>query len=267
MTSREARLVLIGGGNMGSALLGGLIAGGWTPSDIVVVEINDEKRAQLEATYGVRTSAVIVSGQGALVAVKPGDVASVCAQLTAVGVSRIVSIAAGISVARLQQASSPTTAVIRAMPNTPALVGEGITALCPGATCTPDDVGWAESLLRAVGVVVRIAEDHMDAFTAVAGSGPAYVFRLAESLLAAGVEHGLSPEVADVIVRQLFKGSGILLFESQDSPSELRQKVTSPNGTTAAGLAEFESARISEIVNKVVSAAAQRSAEMTRELS
>jgi pyrroline-5-carboxylate reductase len=118
-----------------------------------------------------------------------------------------------------------------------------------------------------VGVVVRIAEDHMDAFTAVAGSGPAYVFRLAESLLAAGVEHGLSPEVADVIVRQLFKGSGILLFESQDSPSELRQKVTSPNGTTAAGLAEFESARISEIVNKVVLAAAQRSAEMTRELS
>lgn len=267
MTSREARLVLIGGGNMGSALLGGLIAGGWTPSDIVVVEINDEKRAQLEATYGVRTSAVIVSGQGALVAVKPGDVASVCAQLTAAGVSRIVSIAAGISVARLQQASSPTTAVIRAMPNTPALVGEGITALCPGATCTPDDVAWAESLLRAVGVVVRIAEDHMDAFTAVAGSGPAYVFRLAESLLAAGVEHGLSPEVADVIVRQLFKGSGILLFESQDSPGELRQKVTSPNGTTAAGLAEFESARISEIVNKVVSAAAQRSAEMTRELS
>ena len=267
MTSREARLVLIGGGNMGSALLGGLIASGWTPSDITVVEISDEKRAHLEATHDVQTSATIVAGQGALVAVKPGDVASVCSELASLGMSRIVSIAAGISVARLQQASSPTTAVIRAMPNTPALVGEGMTALCPGATCTADDIAWAESLLRAVGAVVRITEDQMDAFTAVAGSGPAYVFRLAESLLVAGIEHGLAPDVADEIVRQLFKGSGILLFDSEDSPTQLRQKVTSPNGTTAAGLAEFESARFSEIVNKVVSAAAQRSAEMTRELS
>lgn len=267
MTSREARLVLIGGGNMGSALLGGLIAGGWTPSDITVVEINDDKRAQLEATHGVRTSATVVAGHGALVAVKPGDVAGVCTELASLGVTRIVSIAAGISVARLQQASSPTTAVIRAMPNTPALVGEGITAVCPGATCTDEDIAWAESLLRAVGVVVRIAEDQMDAFTAVAGSGPAYVFRLAESLLASGVEHGLAPDVADAIVRQLFKGSGVLLYASEDSPAELRHKVTSPNGTTAAGLAEFERAGISEIVNKVVSAAALRSAEMTRELS
>lgn len=267
MTSREARLVLIGGGNMGSALLGGLIASGWVPSDITVVEINADKRAQLHATYGVHTSASIVAGQGALVAVKPGDVAGVCTELAAVGVARIVSIAAGISVARLQQATTPTTAVIRAMPNTPALVGEGITAVCPGATCSAADIEWAESLLSAVGVVVRITEDQMDTFTAVAGSGPAYVFRLAEALLATGVERGLAPDVADAIVRQLFKGSGVLLFESEDSPAQLRQKVTSPNGTTAAGLAEFESAGISEIVNKVVSAAALRSAEMTRELS
>jgi pyrroline-5-carboxylate reductase len=267
MTSREARLVLIGGGNMGSALLGGLIASGWVPSDITVVEISDEKRTQLHATYGVHTSASIVAGQGALVAVKPGDVAGVCTELAAVGVARIVSIAAGISVARLQQATSPTTAVIRAMPNTPALVGEGITAVCPGATCSAADIEWAESLLSAVGVVVRITEDQMDKFTAVAGSGPAYVFRLAEALLATGIERGLAPDVADAIVRQLFKGSGVLLFESEDSPAQLRHKVTSPNGTTAAGLAEFESAGISEIVNKVVSAAALRSAEMTRELS
>ena len=267
MTSREARLVLIGGGNMGSALLGGLIASGWVPSDITVVEISDEKRTQLHATYGVHTSASIVAVQGALVAVKPGDVAGVCTELAAVGVARIVSIAAGISVARLQQATSPTTAVIRAMPNTPALVGEGITAVCPGATCSAADIEWAESLLSAVGVVVRITEDQMDKFTAVAGSGPAYVFRLAEALLATGIERGLAPDVADAIVRQLFKGSGVLLFESEDSPAQLRHKVTSPNGTTAAGLAEFESAGISEIVNKVVSAAALRSAEMTRELS
>lgn len=267
MTSHESRLVLIGGGNMGSALLGGLIASGWAPSDITVVEINDEKRAHVEATYGVHTSANIVSGQGALVAVKPGDVAGVCTQLTALGVRRIVSIAAGVSVARLQQASSPTTAVIRAMPNTPALVGEGITALCSGATCSSQDIEWAESLMRAVGVVVHITENQMDTFTAVAGSGPAYIFRLAESLYAAGVENGLTADVADVVVRQLFKGSGILLHQSQDSPAELRQKVTSPNGTTAAGLAQLESAGFSEIMNKVVLAAQQRSVEMTGELS
>jgi pyrroline-5-carboxylate reductase len=267
MTSRESRLVLIGGGNMGAALLGGLLASGWTPTDITVVEISDDKRAQLEAQYGVRTSSAIVAGDGALIAVKPGDVASVCSELAALGVGRIVSIAAGISLARLQSASSPTTAVIRAMPNTPALVGQGVTALCPGATCSADDIEWAESLLRAVGVVVRITEDHMDTFTAVAGSGPAYIFRLAESLLSVAIEMGLSPTDADAIVRQLFKGSGILLSSSDDSPSELRQKVTSPNGTTAAGLAEFENARFSETVNKVVAAAAQRSAHMTQELS
>lgn len=267
MASEIPRLVLVGGGNMGSALLGGLIHSGWVPAEITVVEISADKREALESQLGVCTSEVVVPSHGALVAVKPGDVADICRQLAECGTPRIVSIAAGISVSRLQSATSPSTAVIRAMPNTPALVGQGVTAICAGETCTNDDIEWAESLLRAVGLVVRIPETQMDVFTAVAGSGPAYIFLLAESLLAAGLDAGLDSANAEAIVRQLFLGSGQLLFESPDSAAQLREKVTSPNGTTAAGLQQFEAAAFREIVKKVVTAAAERSAEMTRELS
>jgi pyrroline-5-carboxylate reductase len=266
MDSEQPQLVLIGGGNMGSALLGGLVAGRLDPRQITVVETDSAKREALAARFGVATSATVVPGAGALVAVKPADVPGVCGQLAGLGVARIVSIAAGVSVARLQQASSPTTAVVRAMPNTPALVGEGMTAICPGPTCSPADVAWAQVLLSAVGEVVVIPEDQMDAFTAVAGSGPAYVFLMAEALLAAAREEGLPADVAEKMVRQLFRGAGVLLSSSEDAPSALREKVTSPNGTTAAGLAVFEGAGFRELVNKVVRAAADRSAEMQREL-
>lgn len=266
MASQIPQLVLVGGGNMGSALLGGLISSGWNPDDITVVEINAEKRQHLEETFGVRTTDAIVSGQGALVAVKPADVASVVAELAQGGTPRIVSIAAGVSLARLQEASSESTAVIRAMPNTPALVREGITALCAGTRCREEDVLWAEELLSSVGQVVRLPEDQMDIFTAVAGSGPAYVFLLAELLLETARDAGLDADSADRIVRQLFRGAGQLLSESVDSPTQLREKVTSPKGTTAAGLQEFTNAGLREIVKKVVAAAAHRSAEMGREL-
>ena len=267
MTSQIPRLVLVGGGNMGSALLGGLISSGWKPQDITVVEISAEKRQHLEQTFAVRTSDSIVSGEGALVAVKPADVVAVVTELAQCGTSRIVSIAAGVSVARLQEASSATTAVIRAMPNTPALVRQGITAICAGARCREDDISWAEELLSSVGQVVRLPEEQMDIFTAVAGSGPAYIFLLAELLLETARDAGLDADSADRIVRQLFRGAGQLLSESVDSPAQLREKVTSPNGTTAAGLQEFTTAGLREIVKKVVAAAAQRSAEMGRELA
>lgn len=249
---------------MGSALLGGLIDGGWDPSTICVVEIDEAKRDLLARDMGVQTSARPVAADGALVAVKPADAAAVCAELSSLGVPRVLSIAAGISVATLEAASGSGCSVVRAMPNTPALVREGVTAICGSTSCSEEDFAWAESLLTAVGVVVRVPESQMDAVTAVAGSGPAYVFLLAESLLAAAVREGLPADVADTLVRQLFRGAGILLAESPDSPARLREKVTSPNGTTAAGLAEFEAAGLREIVNKVVRAAATRSAEMGR---
>lgn len=262
MATGSSRLVIIGGGNMGTALLGGLIDSGWKPHDITVVEVDASKRAHLESEFSVRTSGKIVGGEAALIAVKPGDAANVCAQVAGLGIHRVLSIAAGISVRTLQEAASSSTAVIRAMPNTPALVREGVTAICGSESCTEADYEWAEAVLSAVGVVVRVPESQMDAVTAVAGSGPAYVFLMAESLLAAAIEAGLPVDTADVLVRQLFRGSGMLLAASPESPAQLRERVTSPNGTTAAGLAQFEAAGLREIVNKVVKAAAHRSAEM-----
>ena len=262
MATGSSRLVIIGGGNMGTALLGGLIDSGWKPHDITVVEVDASKRAHLESEFAVRTSSEIVGGEAALIAVKPGDAANVCAQVAGLGIRRVLSIAAGISVKTLQEAAGSSTAVIRAMPNTPALVREGVTAICGSDSCSEADYAWAESVLSAVGVVVRVPESQMDAVTAVAGSGPAYIFLMAEALLAAAIDAGLPVDTADILVRQLFRGSGMLLAASTESPAQLRERVTSPNGTTAAGLAQFEAAGLREIVNKVVTAAARRSAEM-----
>ena len=263
----RARLVIIGGGNMGTALVGGLVHGGWKPSSITVVEIDATKRASLESEYGVATSDVIVNADGALIAVKPADAVAVCASAVAAGVPRILSIAAGVSVSALEKAAGTSAAVVRAMPNTPALVREGVTAICGSASCGEDDFAWAESLLSAVGVVVRVPESQMDAVTAVAGSGPGYLFLVAEALLDAAIAQGLPSDVADSLVRQLFRGAGVLLADSPESPATLRERVTSPNGTTAAGLAQFEAAGLREIVNKAVAAAAARSAEIGSAIS
>ena len=249
---------------MGAALLGGLINGGWAPVDIMVVELDAAKRAALSIEFGVRTSDVAVRADGGLVAVKPPDAARVCAELATLGVPRMLSIAAGISVSTLQASAGNAARVVRAMPNTPALVREGVTAICGSESCDEADFAWAESILSSVGVVVRVPESQMDAVTAVAGSGPAYLFLLAESLVAAGISEGLPAGVAEALVRQLFRGAGILLAESTESPATLRERVTSPNGTTAAGLAVFEKNHLRETVHEVVRAAAARSEEMGR---
>ena len=262
MASDTPQLVIIGGGNMGTAIVGGLVNSGWKADSIVVVELDASKRAALEQEFGVRTSNSVVTGDGALIAVKPGDVTDVCAQVSALGIPRALSIAAGISVDALQSAAGDGAVMLRAMPNTPALVREGVSALCGSARCSEEDFAWAESVLTSVGVVVRVPEDQMDAVTAVAGSGPGYVFLVAEALLDAARNQGLPDAVANILVRQLFRGSGILLAESSESPATLRERVTSPNGTTAAGLGVFEDGGLRELVNNAVRAAARRSKEM-----
>ena len=248
---------------MGSALLGGLVAAG-SDARRVVVERAAASRAGRERQLGVRTSSEAVAGNGAVIAVKPGDAAAVCARVAALGTPRALSIAAGISASTLQDGAGPECAVVRAMPNTPALVREGATAITGSSVCTEADLAWAERVLSAVGLVVRVPESQMDAVTAVAGSGPGYLFLVAECLLAAAIEEGLPPDVADALVRQLFKGAGALLASSPDSPATLREKVTSPNGTTFAGLSVFEDDGLRAMVHKAVRAAAARSAEMGR---
>lgn len=262
-TVQHQPITFVGGGNMGSALVGGLIAAGWPASAITVVELSDEQRRTLTTQFpGVVTSAEIGSCSAGVIAVKPPLAAQTCAQLAQAGAKRVLSIAAGISVASLQQAAGSGTAVVRAMPNTPALVGEGAAGICASAQCTENDMLWAESILGAVGTVVRIDEKLIDALTAISGSGPAYVFLFAEAMIAAAIAEGLSPEIAQALTCQTLVGSAKLLQQSNETPEQLRLNVTSPNGVTAAAIATLEGEGFREMIRATVQAAISRSREM-----
>ena len=165
---------------------------------------------------------------------KPGDVAAAIGAAVAAGAGRILSIAAGVRLASLEAAAGPDVAVVRAMPNTPALIRQGASAIAGGTRAGERDLAWAEEVLGAVGIVERVDEEQLDAVTAVSGSGPAYVFLIAEALVAAGVENGLPQELAERLTTQLLVGSAALLAERGDAAA-LRIAVTSPGGTTAAG--------------------------------
>jgi pyrroline-5-carboxylate reductase len=264
-----ARVVLVGGGNMGAALLGGMIAAGWAPAEqLAVVEVLAPRRAALEELFpGVTVSATIdaVSADGAVIAVKPNDVSAAVTAAVAAGARRVLSIAAGVSIATLEAAAAVATsdrvAVVRAMPNTPALVGEGAAAIAGGGATDEDDLAWAEGILGAVGSVVRVPEYQLDAVTGLAGSGPAYLFLVAESLIDAGVLAGLARPIAEALVTQLFVGSAALLAERGD-PAALRAMVTSPGGTTAAGLRQLESGGVRAAFLDAVMAATQRSRDL-----
>jgi len=262
-TIANRSVTFVGGGNMGSAIVAGLLKAGWRTDDVTIVEHSPERRTVLNEMFpGVSIVGELGATENAVIAVKPGAAAEVCAHLAAVGSKRALSIAAGVSVETLQKAAGSTCAVVRSMPNTPALVGEGVSAVCGSSRCTEDDVQWAESILGAVGTVVRVEERLMDAVTAVSGSGPAYLFLVAEALVAAGEKEGLSHEVADALVRQLLVGSGRLLQQTGEDPAELRRKVTSPNGVTAAAIATLESAGLRSALEETVRSAVNRSREM-----
>ncbi|MCU1501931.1 MAG: proC, partial [Ilumatobacteraceae bacterium] len=179
----------------------------------------------------------------------------------AAGAERVLSIAAGVGLAALEAAAGPGVAVVRAMPNTPALVGQGAAAICGGSGTTEADLDWAESVLTAVGTVVRVAESHLDAVTGLAGSGPAYIFLVAESLIEAGVLAGLARTVSEQLVTQLLVGSAALLADRGD-PAALRAMVTSPGGTTAVGLRALEEHAVRAAFLDAVMAATQRSREL-----
>jgi pyrroline-5-carboxylate reductase len=260
------RLEILGGGRMGEALLGGLVASGWAaPEELAVVERLGDRRQELaDAFPGVQVLAEPVVAEGAVLAVKPGDVVETARALAAVGVTRVLSIAAGVTAATIHDAMGPAVAVVRAMPNTPAVVGAGASAIAAGPTATSADLDWAQSVLEAVGVVVRVGEDKLDAVTGLSGSGPAYVFVLAESLIEAGVLVGLTREVAEVLAVQTILGSGALLKSSDEHAAALRAAVTSPGGTTAAGLRALEAGGLRAAVLDAVVAATDRATELGR---
>lgn len=258
-------LVIVGGGNMGAALLGGMLHGGVVaPDEVAVVEVVEARRTQLASEFpGVAVTASIPPCAGAVLAVKPPDVPAVAAAAVAAGASRLLSIAAGVTIDTIQRAAGPDVAVLRTMPNTPALVGAGVSALSAGPTAGEADFEWAERVLDGVGIVIRVAEHQLDAVTGLTGSGPAYVFLVAEALMDAGVVAGLSRPVAEQMVAQLLVGSAALLAERGD-PASLRAMVTSPAGTTAAGVRVLEERAVRAAMIAAVVAATERSRELGR---
>jgi pyrroline-5-carboxylate reductase len=229
---------------------------------LAVVELDATRRQELTERFpGVLVSSELVPASGAVLAVKPQHVVEACAAAAAAGADRILSIAAGIGLAALESGVPAATRVVRAMPNTPALVGAGAAAIAGGTAATEADLIWAESILGAVGLVVRVSESQLDAVTGVSGSGPAYVFLLAEALADAGVLAGLPRPLASQLAAQTILGAGELLVTGE-SAAELRAAVTSPGGTTAAALQVLESRAVRAAVIDAVQAAVRRSREL-----
>ena len=251
---------------MGEALLAGLLRAGWAQADdIAIVEPVPERRDYLAQTFaGVHVGDVPVPADGAIIAVKPGYVVDAASALADVGVGRVLSIAAGVAIATIEGALQPNTPVVRAMPNTPALVSAGAAAIAPGKAATDADVAWAESILSAVGIVVRVPEEQLDAVTGLSGSGPAYVFLVAEAMIAAGEAVGLPRAVSEQLAIQTIMGAGRMLAESGQSPEDLRAAVSSPNGTTVAGLGVLDERGVRDAFAAAVARATERSRELGR---
>lgn len=257
-------LQLLGGGRMGEALLGGLLdAGTCTPDQVAVVEIDPGRRDHLADRFpGVHLGATPVPCRGLVLATKPADAAAALAEACSVGVERVLSIAAGVTTAALEAAAGEGVAVVRAMPNTPALVGQGASAIAGGRHATEADLAWATEVLGAVGLVVTVPESALDAVTGLSGSGPAYVFLVAEAMIDAGVNAGLPRSTADQLVRQTLLGAASLLAAGDQGPEALRAAVTSPGGTTAAGLRVLEERAVRAALIDAVAAATERSREL-----
>lgn len=266
------RLVSLGGGNMGEALVAGLLRSGkWKPSQIMVTDVRPEALERLKATYRVQISPdnrwAVRDADIILLAVKPQQIRHVLSDVGPVIQKEqiVLSIAAGQPTSLLESFLAKGVPVLRVMPNTPALVGEGVSAVCRGKYAREAHERWAISILETVGKVVTVAESDMDAVTAVSGSGPAYVFYLAEAMKEAGIRLGLAPHVADTLVRQTIKGAGHLLEKSHEEAHTLRQRVTSPGGTTEAAVKVLEGARVRYHIARALKGAARRSRELSRE--
>ncbi len=264
-TVRARGLVLLGCGKMGSALLEGWLRQGLPARSIRVIDPHPSDlvlRSGVEVNTPLPESPAIV-----LIAVKPQIMAEALPGLRSLGngATLVLSIAAGTRISQYEQVLGAKTPIVRAMPNTPAAIGRGITAIIGNAQAGEPHLALAEALLSAVGQVVRLEGEHqMDAVTAVSGSGPAYVFHLIETLAAAGEAEGLPAPLAMQLARATVAGAGALAEAAQESPAQLRSNVTSPGGTTAAALEELmdDAAGFPYLLKKAVKAAADRSREL-----
>lgn len=258
-------LVMLGCGKMGSAMLAGWLSRGLDPGAVHIIDPHpsDWLKAQKVAINGPLPAAPAVL----MIAVKPQMMAEALPQVARFGGggTLFVSVAAGTPIAAFEAALGAGTRIIRSMPNTPAAIGQGITAIVGNSAAGPDDLAMAEALLSAVGQVVRLeAEDQIDAVTGVSGSGPAYVFHMIETLAEAGVAEGLPSDLAMALAKATVAGAGALAMSADGTPEELRVNVTSPNGTTQAGLEVLMDAGsgLGPLMRRTVAAAANRSREL-----
>ncbi|TAN24127.1 MAG: pyrroline-5-carboxylate reductase [Actinomycetota bacterium] len=260
--------MIIGGGKMGQALAHGILsANALKPESLGIVEVFEPLRAELGKEFpDCQILARPQPASSTLIAVKPDSVEKLAGTLGEDHKHRVLSIAAGVSTAALEVWLGGRPSVIRAMPNTPAMLGHGMTALCGGRYASADDIQWAKSLMSAVGKVVVVKEVQIDAITAVSGSGPAYVFLVAEAMIEAAVSEGLGWDLARELVTQTIYGAGAMLSDGSQSPTILRQNVTSPGGTTAAGVGALEGAAVRAAFARAIAKARERSAEITAEL-
>ncbi len=259
-------LAVVGAGAMGEALLAGWLASGWEASDIVIVDAHGPRVEELQSRHGVSGVALdkAAAADTIVLAVKPHQVPGVLAALKPMMStdSVVVCIAAGVTLSQLAAGLPERQGIIRVMPNTPSLVGEGMAGVVPGEHATPSQRDVVVGLFEAVGKAVVVEESSLDALTALSGSGPAYLFYIAEAMIEAGVHHGLTRPQATELVNQTIKGAGVMLEASSDSATVLRERVTSPAGTTAAALRAMDDHGVRAAMLAAVDACVSRSREM-----
>jgi pyrroline-5-carboxylate reductase len=267
------KIGFIGGGNMASSLISGLIASGHSPQDLWVSDVNQDALKVLAENLNVNTSTnnddIINAVDVVVLAVKPQILSTVAKNATASIQQKqplVVSIAAGISQQSLSQWLGNNIAIVRCMPNTPALVLTGATALHANAQVTAEQHDLAENIMRSVGIALWVNdESELDVVTAVSGSGPAYYFLLMEAMEKAAIEMGMNEVTARLLVQQTALGAAKIALESSESPEQLRKRVTSPGGTTQQALETFEEGGFTALVSKALHAARDRSIEMSKQ--
>ncbi|WJZ16998.1 Pyrroline-5-carboxylate reductase [Corynebacterium guangdongense] len=264
------KIAVIGGGQIGEALVSGLVAAGREPSSIIVTNRSEKRGQELADAYGVHTTndnqQAIDEASVVFLCVKPVGIHSILHEISEALESNddtvVVSLAAGVTLASMEEAAPAGQPIVRVMPNTPMLVGKGMSACAPGRYVSEAQMELVTKLLQAVGQVAVVEESDMDAVTALAGSAPAYYFLLTEALVDAGVQLGLKRSLATTLASAAASGAGALLDAESPDPARLRQAVTSPAGTTAAALRELEESGLRGAIYRAAEKCAQRSAEL-----
>ncbi len=278
-TTSSQRIAFLGCGSMNESILAGLLAAGLDPAQVTATVRRAERARELEERHGVRALATGEDDGANIAAVRDADV--VVLGVKPVGVvalareiasalppsAVVLSVAAAVSLAMIEDALPQGQPVIRSMPNTPSRLGRGVLSISAGSSAGPETMERARALLEPAGTVVEIPEGQVDALSAVSGSGPAYAFYLAEAMAAAGVDLGLAPELSAQIARETVAGAGFMLAEPGADAAALRKAVTSPNGTTQSAIEAFDELGLPGIITDGARAATARAAEITRELA